>query len=120
MATHSLAAQSEALGFTVHTRQLRLRSRMRHEFIDVTAAVADAVRQSRVRHGLVCVQTATPAPSSAGTSGWWVTSWRGCIRQTTVVAPGAIASTPRTVAPSEVVSSCTEVVVDSGRCPAAR
>ncbi len=69
----------------------------------------------------VCwVHTAAPAASRCGTSAWNVTSWRGCIRQTTVVAPGTVASTPRTVAPSDVVSSCTDVTVDDGRSPATR
>ena len=64
----------------------------------------------------VCwVHTAAPAASSCGTSAWWVTSWRGCMRQTTVRAPGTVASTPRTVAPSAVVSSWTLVTVDAGR-----
>ena len=36
---------------------LRLRTGARHQFIDLTESVADAVRHSRVRHGLVCVQT---------------------------------------------------------------
>jgi hypothetical protein len=48
-------------------------------------------------------------------SGWWVTSWRGCIRHAAVRAPGMAASTPRTPAPPAVVSSCTEVCMDSGR-----
>jgi hypothetical protein len=42
------------------------------------------------------------------------------MRQTTVRAPGTVASTPRTVAPSAVVSSCTDVIVDVGLPAAAR
>ena len=57
MASDLLVTESEALTFTAHSRHLRLRTRTRHQFIDLTEAAADAVRRSRVRHGLVCVQT---------------------------------------------------------------
>ena len=57
MSSDSLVAGSEALALVAHSRHLKLRTRMRHQFIDLTEAAAEAVRQSRVRHGLVCVQT---------------------------------------------------------------
>ena len=56
-----------------------------------------------------CVQTARPRVSSSGTRTWWVTSCRGCVRHTTVRRAGTVRSTPLTVAPSEVVSWCTDV-----------
>ena len=57
MASDSLVAGPEALTLVVHSRQLRVRTATPRQFIDVTEAVAEEVRRSRVRHGLVCVQT---------------------------------------------------------------
>ena len=57
MASEPLVTGSEALTLTVHSRHLRLRTGERLQFIDLTEAVAEEVRRSRVRHGLVCVQT---------------------------------------------------------------
>jgi secondary thiamine-phosphate synthase enzyme len=57
MASDSMVAGAEALTLVAHSRQLRLRTTTPHQFIDVTEAVAEEVRRSRVRQGLVCVQT---------------------------------------------------------------
>jgi secondary thiamine-phosphate synthase enzyme len=57
MASDSLVAGAEALTLVAHSRHLRLRTTTPHQFIDVTEAVVEEVRRSRVRHGLVCVQT---------------------------------------------------------------
>ena len=42
MASDLLATESEALTLTAHSRHLRLRTRTRHQFIDLTEAAADA------------------------------------------------------------------------------
>jgi secondary thiamine-phosphate synthase enzyme len=57
MASDSVLMGSETLTLTAHSRHLRLRTTARHQFIDLTEAAAETVRRSRVRHGLVCVQT---------------------------------------------------------------
>lgn len=57
MVRDSLVAGSEALTFAAHSQHLQLRTRTRHQFLDLTDLAQEAVLQSRVRHGLVCVQT---------------------------------------------------------------
>ena len=57
MATDFLVPGTETAGFITHSRQLPLRTTARHQFIDLTEAAAEVVRRSRVRHGIVCVQT---------------------------------------------------------------
>jgi secondary thiamine-phosphate synthase enzyme len=57
MASDSLLTGSEAPPFIAHSRHLQVRTRTRHQFVDLTEAAAETVRRSRVRHGFVCVQT---------------------------------------------------------------
>jgi len=57
MASDPVAAAREPLTLISHRRQLRVRTKARHQFIDLTTAAEAAVRQSQVRDGIVCVQT---------------------------------------------------------------
>jgi secondary thiamine-phosphate synthase enzyme len=57
MASDSWITEAEPLAPAAGVRHLRLRSRKRIEFLDVTEAVVDAVRQAQVGQGLVSVQT---------------------------------------------------------------
>jgi secondary thiamine-phosphate synthase enzyme len=57
MIRDSLATGSEAPTFAAHSQQLQLRTRTRHQFVDLTDLAQEAVLRSRVRHGLVCVQS---------------------------------------------------------------
>jgi secondary thiamine-phosphate synthase enzyme len=57
MASDPLSAGKEAAGLTACTERLRLRTRARVEFVDVTEAVERTVRRSGVAQGLVCIQT---------------------------------------------------------------
>ena len=52
-----LVTGSEALTLIAHSGHLQLRTRTRYQFLDLTAEVAELVRLSQVRDGLVCVQT---------------------------------------------------------------
>jgi secondary thiamine-phosphate synthase enzyme len=57
MASDPLPSGSEGLTLVAHSRHLHLRTRSRHQFVDLTGMVAETVRRSRIRDGFVCVQT---------------------------------------------------------------
>jgi secondary thiamine-phosphate synthase enzyme len=57
MASDPLSTPAETAAFTARSERLRLRTRARLAFVDVTEAAAQAVRRSGIRQGLVCVQT---------------------------------------------------------------
>jgi len=57
MSLDLVMTESAPSTLTAHTRRLRLRTTERLQFVDLTDAVADAVRLARMRSGLVSVQT---------------------------------------------------------------
>ena len=49
MSSDSLVAGSEALTLVAHSRHLKLRTRMRHQFIDLTEAAAEGTVRTAER-----------------------------------------------------------------------